>query len=185
MTEKIDHVKACIDRSKSMFDQSRDTVGKIYRDAQLAHDGYNIAIGDMGNEMMKGWIDDVNNALQRKCDHPYYLTVYERKDMQMPSAINRELIYTDYRPWPESNTVVFWKNPKNQELRLCWTLPHVSEMNLIMMNFLAYDKDLIEQIEAWRDFKMESFGFVKDSKEKSGWKPNPKHKYTLIDKPSK
>lgn len=174
-TEKI--LKS-LDKNRSLYDPSRNTIGAIYRDAQLSN-AAPVIIGDMTHELTKGLIEDINDALsvRRKTDEPFYLMIHEKKDLQMTSAILRRMIYFNYRPWPEDDTTVFWKNPKTSEVRFCWSLPHWSEMDNILNNPDQFDKEFIAQIKAWKAYDLRPFGFYYHSKEK--WVPNPKWK----DKP--
>ena len=162
---------------KSLYDPSRDTVGKIYRDAQFnnAHEDA-IEIGDMSNELTRDLITDINEALTQfdKKEVPYYLVIHEKKDLQMKQAFLRRMLYFGYRPWPEDDTVVFRKNPKTQELRFCWALPHWSEMDLILMNESHFDKSFVEDIKAWKSYDLKHFGFVEDPELK--WIPDPNFK---------
>ena len=175
-TEKL--LKA-IDKNRSLYDPARKTVGAIYRDAQLHGDHMPIIVGDMSNELTKGLIEDINDALcaPRKNNEPFYLMVHEKKDLQMKSAILRRMLYFSYRPWPEDDTTVFWKNPKTQELRFCWSLPHWSEMDNMLNNPEQFDADFISQIKAWKAVDLKPFGFYQHKELK--WIPNPKWK----DKP--
>jgi hypothetical protein len=168
--------------SKSQYDPSRDTVGKIYRDAQMQNSHEDaIEIGDMGRELTRDLVDDINDALEEfdKKEKPYYLMVHEKKDLQMKSALARRMIYFGYRPWPEDDTIVFWKDPKVQELRFCWALPHWSEMDLILMNEDQFDKSFISQIKAWREVNLRPFGF--QFHKELRWIPDP----TWEDEPIK
>lgn len=185
MKEDPKSVKKAIDRSKSLYDQSRDTVGKIYRDANLNnHEDY-IEVGDMSREMTTSLIEDINDAIKSfdAKGRPYYLMVHESKDLQMKSAIRRRILYFGYRPWPEDDTVVFWKNPKTQELKFCWCLPHWSEMDNLLANPEHYEKEYIYQVKCWKDYNLVPFGFYHDDKEK--WIPNPKWKDKNIEECSR
>jgi hypothetical protein len=175
---------------KSQYDPSRDTVGKIYRDAQMKNKHEDtIEIGDMGRELTTSLIEDINDAIENwdkgigispdLIGKPYYLMIHEKKDLQMQSAIARRMMYFGYRPWPEDDTVVFWKDPKVQELRFCWALPHWSEMDLILMNEDQFDKAFISQIKSWRDIDLKPFGFRFHSELR--WIPDP----NWVDEPIK
>lgn len=174
-----------MDKNKSLYDQSRDTVGKIYRDLQIHGDHQPIIVGDMSNEMMKDLVTDINEAVQAFSKHSleknegkaFYLMIHEKKDLQMKKALARRMIYFGYRPWPEDDTTVFWCDPKVKELRFCWSLPHSTEMDNMLMNPDQFDKALIEEIKAWKEVDLRPFGFYYDPKLK--WIPNPKWK----DKP--
>ena len=170
----------------SAYDPTRKTVGAIYRDAQFenAHEDC-IQIGDMTRELTTSLVDDINDAL-KSFDikgKPYYLMIHEKKDLQMKQALARRMLYFGYRPWPEDDTVVFWKNPKTQELRFCWALPHHSEMDLTLANEDQFEPEYIAQIKAWKAFDMASFGFYNDPELK--WVPNPTHKDKPIEQYSK
>lgn len=173
-TEKL--IKA-IDKNRSIYDPGRDTVGAIYRNAQLTGEKAPILVGDMANELTKDLVTDINEALcaPRKSDKPFYLMIHEKKDLQMKSAILRRLLYFTYRPYPEDDTTVFWKDPKTQEVRFCWSLPHWSEMDNMLANPEQFDKDFIADIKAWKAVDLKHFGFYHGGK-KWGWLPNPNHK---------
>ena len=176
MNEDPNVVKKVLDKSKSLYDQSRDTVGKIYRDAQINNHEDMIEVGDMGRELTTSLIDDINDAIKNfdLKGKPYYLMVHESKDLQMKRAIRRRILYFGYRPYPEDDTVVFWKNPKTQELRFCWALPHWSEMDNIIANPEHYSTEYVYQIKCWKQVDLSPFGFYYDEKEKwipkRGWK---------------
>lgn len=166
-------------KDKSWFDNRRDTVGKIYRDAQMSYDGHNISVGDMKNAFLPDLVNDINEALNISCEKPFYLLLTEKRDLQMKNAFARTFKHLSYRPYPEDNTTVFWKNPKTQELRFCWDLPHWSEMPNIMENPLFFDAELVNHVIAWRKNDLKPFGFFYHPKEK--WIPNPKHVDRLIE----
>lgn len=174
MNEDPNVVKKAIDKTKSLYDQSRDTVGKIYRDANINnHEDY-IEVGDMSRELTTSLVEDINDAIKNFDikGKNYYLMVHESKDLQMKTAIKRRILYFGYRPWPEDDTVVFWKNPKKQVLRFCWCLPHWSDMDNVLNNPNEYDKEYVYQIKCWKKYDLKPFGFYEDKKE--GWIPNPK-----------
>ena len=166
-------------KHQSIYDPTRETVGKLYRDLQLNSDGTPVIVGDMANELAKDLVTDINDAITQydKKEKPYYLLIHEKKDLQMPSAIARRMIYFGYRPYPEDDTVVFWKDPKTQDLRFCWALPHWFEMDNMLANPEQFDKEMLAQIRAWKKVDLRPFGFYYHKKEK--WLPNPKWK----DKP--
>jgi hypothetical protein len=172
-----------IDKNASIYDPGRKTVGAIYRDAQI-HNKHEdaIEVGDMGRELTTSLIDDINGALKNfdvKGTKPYYLMVHEKKDLQMKQALARRMLYFGYRPWPEDDTVVFWKNPKTQELRFCWALPHWSEMQMILANESHFDEEFIYQIKAWMNYDLKAFGFYEHPELK--WVPNPRFKDKRIE----
>jgi|SRR5690242_8218334 len=189
MNEDPNVVKKVLDKTKSLYDQSRDTVGKIYRDANLNNHETYIEVGDMSRELTTSLVEDINDAIKNfdngvgisidLIGKPYYFMVHESKDLQMKTAIRRRILYFGYRPWPEDDTVVFWKNPKTQDLRFCWCLPHWSEMDNILANPEGYEKEYVYQIKSWKDYDLRIFGFYHDDKEK--WIPNPNWKDKNIE----
>lgn len=166
----------------SLYDPSRDTVGKIYRDAQINSDGSPIIVGDLTHELAKDLITDINEALQTYSKRslekhegkPFYLMIHEKKDLQMKKAILRRMLYFGYRPYPEDDTVVFWKDPKTNELRFCWALPHWSEMDNVLANPEQFDAEMIRHVKAWKANDLTPFGFYNHPTLK--WIPNPKWK---------
>ncbi len=172
--------------NKSQYDPSRDTVGKIYRDAQMTNKHEDsIEIGDMAHELTRDLIQDINDAIEEfdKKEKPYYLMIHEKKDLQMKSAIARRMMYFGYRPWPEDDTVVFWKDPKSQKLKFCWALPHWSEMELILMNEKQFDEKFIYQIKAWKEVNLKPFGF--QFHHELRWIPDPSWQDEVIEKHGK
>lgn len=168
-------------KNQSLYDPNRKTVGAIYRQAQLTGDRSPISIGDMGHELTKSLVEDINIALcaPRKNDNPFYLLIHEHKDLQMPSAILRRMLKFSYRPYPEDDTTVFWKNPKTQEVRFCWSLPHWAEMDNILANPSQFDPAFVADVKAWKAVDLTRFGFYYHDKER--WIPNPKHKDKRIE----
>lgn len=146
---------------KSRFDPSRKTVGSTYYDLHKKSPADFIQVGDMNNELLKGFLEDVNIALVDNPfnDEPFYVRIVEEKDMQMKEAIHRGVTRLRYRPWPEDNTLVFWVDPKKQEIRFCWDLPHHSEILNIVSNAQLYPKEYIRGIIAWQRYQMSYFGF--------------------------
>ena len=164
----------------SAIDPSRNTVGQIYTDAQK--NKAPVIVGDMTSELMKSLVEDLNDTMESNPfdGNPFYITVYEKKDLQMPRAILRRLYVSKYRPYPEDDTVVFKTNPSNGETHFCWCLPHWSEMDNILMNILLYDSELVRTIKDWKNMNLENFGFVKNE-DGSNWTANPKWKDDLLD----
>lgn len=162
----------------SRFDPSRETVGKIYRDLQINSDHDSIQVGDMANAIIPDLVQDINDGLATKPygDAPFYLMVHEKKDLQMRTALLRRILFfpNHKRPWPEDDTTVFWKDPKTQEVKFCWCLPHWSEMDNILMNPTDYEPDYVEKIISWKKYDLIPFGFYYHKKLK--WVPNPKFK---------
>lgn len=168
--------------NQSSVDPTRKTVGAIYVDAQKAsHDPY-VINADLTHELQKSLVDDLNETIKSMPyeGRAFYILVHEHKDMTMPRAIRRNLYTMLYRPYPEDDTLVFWADPKSNEVRFCWCLPHHSEMDNILINSHLYDNDLVQSIKAWKRFDFEHFGFMKD--EKGMWKGNPNYKDQLLQK---
>ena len=170
-------------KNQSKYDPSRKTVGAIYNDAQQAsHDPY-VVNGDLTNVMMSSLVEDLNETIHdgsfEFSGKPFYITVHEKKDLQMPRALLRRMLKSLYRPYPEDDTMVFWVDPKINDVRFCWCLPHWSEMDNIISNYRLFDNDLVEQVRAWKNIDLHHFGFTKN--EMGNWKPNPNWK----DKPLK
>lgn len=171
---------------QSRFDPSRENVGKIYRDAQLnPHDSYLIN-GDLTHELTKSLVDDINDAATSNPfkGRPFYITVHEKKDAQMPRAIHRGIYTSVYRPYPEDDTIVFWVDPSSADIRFCWCLPHWSEMDNILNSHGLYDKDYVTSIKAWKNYDLEHFGFVKNE-DGSNWMANPNWKDKKLPNPKK
>lgn len=148
----------------SQYDPSRDTVGKIYRDAQINNTEHSVINGDLTHELMQSLSDDLNKTIQ---SNPYqgrdfYITVHEKKDLQMPRAILRRLITTVYRPWPEDDTIAFKVYQSAGQVRFCWCLPHWSEMDNMLSNYMLFDPEMVQQIRYWKNFELGAFGFIKD-----------------------
>ena len=151
----------------SQYDPSRETVGAIYRNAQINNRIEKIECGDMTNEIMKSMVDDLNECIEDGLKDPdlegkeFYITVHEKKDLQMPSCLLRRMIKTLYRPWPEDDTLVFRVLKGGIDVRFCWCLPHWSEMENMLANETLFERDIINQIRAWKAVDLHSFGFVK------------------------
>lgn len=157
---------------QSMYDPTRKTVGAIYREAQLNNKEDRIEVGDMSRELMSSLVCDLNDTIKSNPhqDRPFYITVHESKDLQMPNMIRRRMLTSVYRPYPEDDTVVFWVNPKTNQVKFCWCLPHWSEMENILANANLFEKEHIEEVRAWKRVDLYFFGFRKD--EMGNWTPN-------------
>lgn len=169
--------------NQSKFDPTRKTVGAIYQEAKASYDGSPILAGDMTHELQKSLVDDINDCISGRLDgipfggtehegRPYYLMVHETKDLLMKTQIKRRLLLWKFRPYPESDTLVFYVNPKTSDVRFCWCLPHWSEMDNMLANSFLYDQDMIKQIRAWKSLDLRHFGFVKTD-DGQGWMANP------------
>lgn len=170
-------------QNQSKYDPSRKTVGAIYRDAQINNTEKFVTNGDLTNELMSSLVEDLNDCIIEGTKEfegrSFYITVHEKKDLQMPRMILRRTIKTLYRPYPEDDTMVYWVDPKSNEVRFCWCLPHWSEMDNMIANENLFHKDIISQIKAWKNVDLFHFGFCKD--EMGNWMANPHYK----DKPMK
>jgi len=159
--------------NQSKYDPTRKTVGAIYRDAQLNNTEDYVQVGDMTREIMSSLVEDLNETIQSKPfgEKPFYITIHEKRDLQMKNAFLRRMITTQYRPWPEDDTVVFWVDPPSNTVKFCWCLPHASQMENIINNPLLY-KDQLPEVLAYRAFDLYYFGFLKD--EMGNWYANDK-----------
>lgn len=153
----------------------RETVGAIYRKAQLENGGTQIEVGDMTRELMSSLVCDLNDTIQSSPhgNREYYICVHESKDLQMPNCIRRRILTSVYRPWPEDDTVVFRISP-SKEVFFCWSLPHWSHMDNILANEGLYQPEEVKQIRQWKNFQLEHFGFMKDPI--GNWTANPHYK---------
>jgi len=159
--------------NQSKYDPTRKTVGAIYRDAQINGDFNGATIGDLTAELQSSLVSDLNDTI---ASNPYdnrafYITIHEKKDLQMPNAILRRMLTSLYRPYPEDDTVVFYVNPAISEVKFCWCLPHWSEMDNMLENESLYNKELIREIRAWKAHDLYQFGFTKN--EIGDWMANP------------
>ncbi len=162
---------------RSTLDPSRMTVGAIYREAQLRGERQ-IITGDMNYEFRKSLVDDLNDAITlgtKKFEgRPFYITVYEKRDLAMKNAFHRELTKTRYRPYPEANTLVFRTIPYAERTYFCWELPERHHM----INELAcpelYDPERLSKYRHWENMRLEHFGFMKN--DEGNWIENPSYR---------
>jgi hypothetical protein len=180
-------IKVKKDPTKSLYDQSRNTVGKIYRDLQMNANPGLIEVGDMSNDMMPGLVEDINDAIEEGTKdfegRPFYVMIHEKKDLQMPSALLRKIYKQLWRPYPEDDTTVFWHDPRAFKTCFCWSLPHWSEMNNILANSNLFDHNMVEELKAWKRNDLTHFGFIKD--ETGNWTANPNFKDKPIEQYAK
>lgn len=167
----------------SKYDQTRETVGKIYRDLHLNIPDDRIEVGDMTNAMLPGLVNDINEGIALKPfgDKPWYIMIHEKKDLQMKEALLRRVLHFAHRPWPEDDTTVFWHDPMRMETRFCWSLPHWSEMDNILNTHNLYEPEMIKEIKAWKAFDLYYFGFIKN--EIGDWEANPNWKDKPLETP--
>ncbi len=149
---------------ESQFDPTRQTAGKIYRDAQINGER-GVVIGDVNHEIKKDLVTDINEAIEQGLKEingkPFYLAIYEKYDMMLKRGLIRIRKITKYRPYPEQDTMVFHVYPSG-EVYFCWALPHRSQMMNMVMNAGLYDEADILQIKRWENLQLEYFGFKKD-----------------------
>jgi len=167
--------------NQSKYDPSRKTVGAIYRDAQFNGEKQ-IITGDMNHELRKSLVEDLNaTVIQGSKDfdgRPFFITVHEKRDLQMKNAFIRRMIKTIYRPYPEDDTLVFKVIPYTNKVFFCWELPHRSNM----LNMLAcpdiYDAEQLDKYRHWEGMRLEHFGFMKN--EEGNWKENPMYSGDML-----
>lgn len=147
---------------RSRFDPTRDTVGTIARDLVMNADRYPVIVGDMTNEIEKDLVTDLNEAFASNPykDEPFYVVVHEAKDLQQTNMIKRKVITMPFRPWPEDDTIVFYYEPRKQEILFCWCLPHWSEMDNMLANPDKFEVEMLEDIKAWKNYDLSHFGFL-------------------------
>lgn len=146
--------------SKSQYGD-RDTVGSIALKAQ--QNQQSIEVGDMSRELMPQLVADLNEAIQSNPfdDRPFFIIIHEKKDLMLKNVILRRVIKQERRPYPEPGTSVFWTNPKDHEVRFCWSLPHWSSFPNYIENAKKYHRDQIKDIVAYNLERLEHFGFRK------------------------
>lgn len=147
---------------------TKTTVGTQYLEAQK-NDAKGLTIGEVGSEMVKGLIDDLNDVIESDpfSGRSFFINVVEERDLQMPNAIKRRLFVTKYRPYPEDNTLVFFVDQKEEKVCYCWDLPHHSEFPNILSNELLYDQSYVSMIKDWLRNDLSRFGFIKASMDSS------------------
>ncbi len=180
-------IKIKKDPNKSLYDPSRDTIGKIYRDLQINNKPEIIQVGDMTNEMLPGLVEDINSAIEEGTKdfggRPFYVMIHEKKDLQMKCAFLRKIYKQLWRPYPEDDTTVFWHDPRQVKTCFCWSLPHWSEMDNMLNSANLYCSDLIEELKAWKKNDLYHFGFMKD--DMGNWIANPNFKDKPIEQYAK
>lgn len=147
--------------AQSRIDPNRKTVGAIYREAHEKNTDAFVECGDLTRELINSLVDDLNQTIASNPyeGEPFYITVYEKKDLQMKTAILRRLYTSKYRPYPEDDTTVFHVEPKTNRVKFCWCLPHHTEMDNILLNFSLYNQDYVNDIRAWKATNLKHFGF--------------------------
>lgn len=153
----------------SRIDPSRKTVGAIYRDAQI-HGERGLITGDLNYEMRKSLVVDLNETVEQGTidfhGHKFYITVYEKKDLQMKNALIRRLYKSKYRPYPEADTQVYKVVPNLNEVYFCWLLPPRYEMinmlNTTELRTQPHEQEELQLFRHWENMRLEYFGFRKN-----------------------
>jgi hypothetical protein len=157
---------------QSNIDPTRETVGKIYRDAQINGE-QGVIIGDVNHEIKKDLVKDINEAIEagekEMNGKPFYLAVYEKYDLMLKRGLVRIPKITDYRPYPEQDSMVFHVYPGGT-VYFCWELPHRTQMMNILMNPEIYDPERVSMLKRWENLQLEYYGFKKD--EEGNWIEN-------------
>lgn len=165
---------------KSKIDQTRETAGKIYRDAQINGER-GVVIGDVNHEITKDLVKDINEAIEqgtKEMDgNPFYLAIYEKYDLMLKRGLVRIRKITKYRPYPEQDMMAFHVYP-NGDIYFCWELPHRSQMMNIMMSPDLFDPARVQMIKRWENLQLEYFGFKKD--EEGNWVENPLYRGDML-----
>ena len=170
---------------QSKYDPTRETLGKIYTDMVQNGPKDKVEVGDMRNELMSSLVEDLNEELKdlakdkdfEKFDgKPYYLRIYEKRDYIMQDVFRRNLYRTLYRPYPEPDSLVFWRSADRNTIKLCWMLPERFVMrNMLESPDLFWDRaEEMRMIQAWENFELQHFGFIKD--EMGNWLENDRWK---------
>jgi len=150
----------------SKIDPSRETVGKIYRDAQI-HAEEGVVIGDVNHEIKKDLVKDINEAIEQGLassefkGKPFYLAIYEKYDLMLKHGHVRIPKITKYRPYPEQDMMLFHVYPEG-EVYFCWELPHRTQMMNIIANENLYPPEQVLLLKRWENIQLEYFGFKKD-----------------------
>ena len=157
---------------QSKIDPTRETAGKIYRDAQISGEK-GVVIGDVNHEITKGLVEDINEAIEQgekeMGGKPFYLAIYEKYDLMLKRGLVRLRKITKYRPYPEQDTMVFHVYPGG-DVYFCWELPHRTQMMNILMNPDLFDPERVQNLKRWENLQLEYFGFKKD--ENGNWVEN-------------
>lgn len=167
---------------RSKIDPSRNTVGSIYRNAQINGEK-GVIIGDVSHEIKKDLVKDINEAIEfgekEMGNKPFYLAIYEKYDLMLKKGLVRIRKITKYRPYPEQDSMVFHILPGGV-IYFCWELPHRSQMLNILTNSPLYDASYVDLIRRWDNLQLEYFGFTKD--DNGNWIENTLYRGdTLMD----
>ncbi len=150
---------------KSHIDPTRNTVGSIYRDAQINGEK-GVIIGDVNHEIKKDLVKDINEAIEagkkEMGDNAFYLAIYEKYDLMLKKGLVRIPKITKYRPYPEQDMMLFHVFP-NDDVYFCWELPHRSQMLNMLLSPELFDPAQVQMIKRWENLQLEYFGFTKDA----------------------
>jgi hypothetical protein len=153
--------------NNSKIDPTRETVGKIYRDAQINGER-GVVIGDVNHEIKKDLVVDINEAIQQGMasdefkGKAFYLALYEKYDLMLKKGLVRIRKITKYRPYPEQDMMLFHVYPQG-DVYFCWELPHRTQMINILANEALYPPEQVLMLKRWENIQLEYFGFKKDS----------------------
>lgn len=151
--------------NKSKIDPTRETVGKIYRDAQINGER-GVVIGDVNHEIKKDLVVDINEAIEQGTKEmngqPFYLAIYEKYDLMLKKGLVRIRKITKYRPYPEQDMMCFHVYPGGGEVYFCWELPHRTQMMNILMSPGLFDPERVQMLKRWENLQLEYFGFKKN-----------------------
>ncbi len=158
--------------NQSKIDPTRNTVGSIYRDAQINGER-GVVIGDVNHEITKDLVKDINEAIEQGTKEmegkPFYLAIYEKYDLMLKRGLVRIRKITKYRPYPEQDMMCFHVYPGG-DVYFCWELPHRSQMMNILQCPDLFDRSRVDMIKRWENLQLEYFGFKKD--EEGNWVEN-------------
>jgi hypothetical protein len=158
--------------NQSKIDPTRQTVGSIYRDAQINGER-GVVIGDVNHEIKKDLVKDINEAIEQGVKEmdgkPFYLAIYEKYDLMLKRGLVRIRKITKYRPYPEQDMMCFHIFPEG-DVYFCWELPHRSQMMNILLSPDLFDPERVQMIKRWENLQLEYFGFTKD--EDGNWVEN-------------
>lgn len=163
--------------NRSLFDPSRNTVGTIYRDAQI-HGERGVVIGDVNHEIKKGLVEDINEAIRQGTKEmdgkPFYLAIYEKYDLMIKKGHVRIRKITKYRPYPEQDSMVFHVYPSSNEVYFCWALPHrthmINMLNTPELRTQPHEQEELQMFRHWENLRLEHFGFMKN--DDGNWEEN-------------
>ena len=136
----------------------------------------------MNYELRKSLVEDLNATVIKGSKdfegRPFYITVHEKRDLQMKNAFIRRMIKTIYRPYPEDDTLVFRVIPSANDVYFCWELPHRSNMLNMLACVDLYPEEQLAKYRRWENMQLEHFGFMKN--EKGNWTENPRYSGDIL-----